>query len=191
MTEQERSLADAAPSSDDAVTPETTDLFEWARGVRPVRKSTVIHNAGHLIARLEQLVNEIEAAPEGKADELIDQFERLRDQVRSGTVVIMEQRSQEWVEEVHRKTLADLGVKPDAGAADLTDEQRLRLGAALVAAQIVEPEGFTADTLLALRESSPLEADRLAELRQRVNATDPATDPVLDMDFSSRRSGRR
>lgn len=36
MTEQERSLADAAPSSDDAVTPETTDLFEWARGVRPV-----------------------------------------------------------------------------------------------------------------------------------------------------------
>lgn len=186
----ERSIADSPEP--DAPTPETFDVAAFAAGHRPGRHSVLVRTRLDLLPDLERLSDRIMAAPDdANVDDLIDEFEALK--ARMLVRFVFEQRSREWVREFYIETAKDLGITGKKGIKDVlsggfTEEQATEVAIRLIAAQCVEPEGVTPDTIRELHEAYPGEVDRLSQAVSDVNAQ---RSEALGLDFSQRRSTSR
>lgn len=166
--------------------PENFDLDAWLDGVRPTRRAVLLYGRSDVIARMEEIAGTIEDADDAEADELVDEFERLKAAfLGSGRWFVVEGRSPEWVDDYRRAAKKELGSKKD----DLTERQKVRVLLGQLAQQIVTPQGVTVAALERLHETAPGELNKLIVAMTYANEQLSGTAKVLSMDFSSRRSG--
>lgn len=187
----ERSLADAATSVDvsPAVTPATFNFDDWVAGVRPTRRKIKLFPQAHLVARLDELAEAIDATPEGEdVDPLIDEFEAVRKQFRDGVWFTVEKRSSESVL-ANRKALAKrLGIKLDEDGDAANTDDSIVLVLHQLANQIVEPAGVTYEHLRAMLTANEGEVNKLVRTLEDVQYKLAENAFVVDRDFSERRS---
>lgn len=193
MSTNERALAEEIPVPDFDTTPEVSlagfDLDAWIAGVRPTRRSIKLYPDGHLVARLEELADQIDNAPDGEnVDALVDEFEQIRTQFHTGVWFTVEKRSSEWIEQFRKQTATRLGLKLDAdgNAADKAVATTLALHQ--LAAQTIEPAGVTAEQLRAMLERNEGELNKLLSTMVNANTKLAQDAGVLTRDFSQRHS---
>jgi hypothetical protein len=177
----ERSLGDPA---DTEPTPETFDVAAYAAGHRPGRHSVQVRQRLDLLPDLEALTDRIMAAPaDANVDDLIDEFDALK--AKMLVRYVFEQRSPEWVREFYKQTALGMGVKVKNGTKDalrgtFTEDQAVEVALRLIAAQCIEPEGVTVESLREFYTADPAAADVNAQRSE-----------ALGLDFSQRRSTSR
>lgn len=190
---EEKSLADVSATvqvEDDLTvdttvepTPEDFDLDAWIAGVRPTRKAIKLFPHANLIARMEQLAQQIDdAGPADDVDPLIDQFEQAKADFKTGVWFVLEQRSQEWVDSFRKRKAKDLKLADEGANAALISIYQ-------IAEQIVQPEDVTFNHLRTLQRSNEGEFAKLIDTLAKTNQTLAERSGVLDRDFSERRSG--
>ncbi len=190
LLSEESPVQDTSVDASVATNPEDFDFPAWLEGVRPTRRGVRLYSRADVIARLEQVADEIDAAPEGAAvNALIDEAEALQDTWRAGVVwVVVEKRSTEWLDDFRERGAKRLGVTLD-GDGECDDKAKAqRLMFEQIAAQIVEPEGFTADHLERLYQANEGEVAKLMNVTRRVNSDLAESSSVVTRDFSQRRS---
>lgn len=198
MQDPDRTLGDITPTvvnTTVAPTPEDFDLAGFMLGVRPTRRAVQLFPHAHLIARLEQLAARIDAAPEGAdVDDLIAEFEQVKDQFEAGIWFEVEKRSSEWVTRFEDDLVRELhlvkkprggGQKPQLSETDQTTVTLHRL-----AAQIVSPAGVTYEMLRQMLEHNEGELAKLMVCMTMANNELAESAEVLTRDFSSRRSAK-
>lgn len=165
--------------------PADFDVDSWLAGVRPTRRSVLLYDRADLLARLDTLATHIESLPDGdEADELIDEFDRVKAEFTDGRWFTVEGRSKEWEAEFRREELTRLGVKRGSeGSA----RQRTKVLLAQLAEQIVDPP-VTAEQLEQLNEANAGELNKLVVAMTFANNQVAEASSVLKLDFSSRRS---
>lgn len=196
MSDDEALLSDETPQADTSVevpvatNPEDFDLTAWMEGVRPTRRGVRLYSRADVIARLEQVADEIDEAPDGSdVNDLIDEAEKLQETFVNGVVwVVVEKRSTEWLDNFREEGAKRLGVtlndKGEVG--DRAKAQRLMFEQ--IAAQVVEPEGFTAEHLERLYDANEGEVTKLMTTTRHVNSQLAESASVVTRDFSQRRS---
>lgn len=170
---------------DTTVTPvaDDFDLDAWLAGVRPTRRSVKLYPHAHLVARMEQIADTIEAAPKTQdVDDLIDEFEQLKTQFRDGIWFTLEKRSSEWQHRWRKDLCKRLNLREDK------DEDLAIIVLHQIAEQIVSPPGVTYNQLRTLRETNEGECNKLMFTLTAVNQVVAEKAAVLDRDFSGRRS---
>ena len=193
----ERSLGEAPeqPEEQPELDPAGYDIADYAGGIRPGRRRVTIQPRPDLYPDLQRLIERIDEAPEdANVDDLIDEFDRLRDLMRVEWV--LERRSPEWTVEFYRQAARDMGVEVKNGAhdvarADFTEEQAAEVGMRCILAQTVETSDghdWTLEDMRRLREVAPEQVDVLADAVAKVNAGHAE---ALTLDFSRRRSTSR
>lgn len=197
MSTDERSLGDKTDETSVEVERGPLSVDEFLQGVRAQRRSVKIRPRADLYATLEQLGDEIDAAPEGEdVDDLLDEYERLGEQFMRTERWTVEQRTPERRRHVRREAAKEIGVEiSEDGERPVQDDpdrtQAARLEAHVIADHIVEPEGVTAAQVRALYDASPGEyakIDRAVVQVMRVIDEEAAAGVLRD--FSSRRSGK-
>lgn len=183
----ERSLADA-PAVAPEVTPEDFDIEAWISGVRPTRRAVKLHPNAHLLARMDEIADEIDSTPEGEdVDGLIDEFEDLKRQFEDGVWFTVEKRSTEWVKQFRKRTAQALGVSLTKGNQAALESAAVTVGLAQVAAQTVSP-AVTLEQLSRMYEVNQGEVNKLVSLVKHVNEDLAEDQAVMTRDFSRRRS---
>jgi hypothetical protein len=191
----EQSLADVETvDSTPHITPQDFSFEEFLNGVRPTRRSVLLYPHAELIARLDQIANQIDAAPEDRnVDDLIDEFERVKAQFHTGVWFTVEKRSSEWVEKFRVDTEKRLGMKRTRSDEDSEPELATRDLATIslhqLAEQIVTPSGVTVAQLQKLMDTNEGELNKLVFAMIEVNTKLAQAAEVLNKDFSRRRSG--
>jgi ribosomal protein L27 len=166
-------------------TPETFDIEAWVAGVRPNRRSVKLHPQAHVVARLEELAEEIDTAPDGRnVDGMIDEFDRLKAQFNDGVWFTVEQRSTEWIEKCRNDIAARLGVKLE----DADRQTSVTIMLQQLAQQVIAPTGVTFQHLQGMFERNEGEVNKLFLAVQQANQQLAETAQVLTRDFSRRRS---
>lgn len=169
------------------VTPEDFDMNEWVAGVRPTRRSVRLFPNAHLIARMEDIARDIEAAAEdSNVDDLIDAYEQAKTDFLNGVTFTLEKRSSEWIENFRAELKARLKLKIDQDDSSEKDVMTALLHQ--LAEQIVTPSGVTPENLRSLYEANEGELNKLIVAMTTVNASLAQSAKVLDLDFSQRRS---
>lgn len=133
----------------------TFDFTAWVAGVKPTRRSVKIYGRADLIAVIDELGDALAVAVEAAKDPEASLAERddvarleadleraYADFTASGIRVVIEGRSEEWLE----STKKQLEAKGVTDGVDISLHQ--------LAQQVVSPAGVTADALKALREKS-------------------------------------
>lgn len=119
------------------------DLAAWFAGVTANRRACTLYARGDLQAARDALIEDISDAEEvgPRASDLREELAEANAQIEASSLrVVIEGRDEEWID-VQRKRLKKAGV---------TDKVTQELH--MIAAQIVEPEGVTADMLIAFRK---------------------------------------
>lgn len=178
-------LGSSTDVTPDLPTPADFDVDSWLAGVRRPRRAVVLYQRADLLARMDEIVAQIEALPDGdEVDALIDEYEELRDEFKQGRTFVVEGRSQEWVAEFRKRRLAAMGVRKGEGD---RDQKRAALLDQL-AEQIVTPH-VTAEQLDRLEDVANGELMKLVVAMEFANQQVAESAGVLKLDFSSRRSG--
>jgi hypothetical protein len=188
----ERSLAEVVEiESTPPATPQDFDLAAFLGGVRPTRRSVQLHAHGHLIARLEQIAAQIDAAPQGAdVDALIDEFEETKTRFKAGVWFTVEKRSSEWVDHFRAEQHKQMGhrkAKNDDGDEAWSQADELTVSLHQLAAQTVEPK-VTYEQLRQLLDDNEGELNKLMLCMINVNTRLAQASEVLTRDFSLRRS---
>lgn len=191
----ERSIGDKADDkTEESVAAERGPLSvgEFLQGVRAQRRAVKIRPNLHLLSDMQRLVDEIESAPADQdVDDLIDRYEETKGQFLAVEWWTVEQRTHERRSHVRREAAKALDVELDEGDNVPSDDREVaaKLEAAVIADHIVEPEGVTAEQVMALYEASPGEYTKIEQaIVQTMRILDEdATKGVL-RDFSLRRS---
>ncbi|MGO1607591.1 MAG: hypothetical protein ACTHXF_08950 [Brevibacterium yomogidense] len=187
----ERSLADKAPEETAAeeprdVTvkpaPEGFDFAAFVSGIRPTRRAVRVYARGDLAAERDVLRAEIQAAQDQQAKAA--EIKRLRDSLAAvtremnadGAVIdiVLEGRSSETVTKLHE------ALEKDIPGEDRQAERDLHM----VAAQVVAPEGVTAELLGQIRAVSEPQWQQLIFAAAEASTTSGVVTP----DFSRGRS---
>ena len=188
--DDERSLADEAPEQDTAprdVTvkplPEDFSFADFVAGIRPTRRAVRVYARGDLAAERDILRAQIQAAQDQQAK--APEIKKLRDSLAAITAemnadgsvidIVVEGRSSEAV-----KKLSE-ALEDDIPGEDKQAERDLHM----VAAQVVAPEGVTADLLGQIRALSEPQWQQLIFACAEANTTAGVATP----DFSRGRSG--
>ncbi len=157
-----RPLDPAAPLP---LEPEKFDLAAWIAGVRPARRATTVYARPDLLADLDLLAERYALTSPASPDRptLEQQMRDLREQVEaSGLDIIVEARSEEL-----RQTMAQALEKDGMKAADI-DYQL-----AMIASQIIQPDGLDSATLKKLYEISPVQVAKIAQAATAANTEAP------------------
>lgn len=170
--------------------PEDYDFAAMVAGVRPTRARVRIRPASHLLARLEELAERIDALPadEDVPDDLADEWEQTKTAYDRTFVVVVEGRSTDWSKQFV-KDQKSRGINParKGMSEDERTEHTKRLWYAQIAAQIVHPtRGVTDESVAALFAANEPEGDKLWRAVQQVNRQPAGDGP----DFSRRPSRR-
>ena len=157
-----RPLDPAAPLP---LEPEKFDLAAWIAGVRPARRATTVYARPDLLADLDLLAERYALTSPASPDRptLEQQMRDLREQVEaSGLDIIVEARSEEL-----RQTMAQALEKDGLKATDI-DYQL-----AMIASQIIQPDGLDSATLKKLYEISPVQVAKIAQAATAANTEAP------------------
>ena len=157
-----RPLDPAAPLP---LEPEKFDLAAWIAGVRPARRATTVYARPDLLADLDLLAERYALTSPASPDRptLEQQMRDLREQVEaSGLDIIVEARSEEL-----RQTMAQALEKDGMKATDI-DYQL-----AMIASQIIQPDGLDSATLKKLYEISPVQVAKIAQAATAANTEAP------------------
>lgn len=189
--ESESALDDFIEDVPVALDVEDYDFGAMVAGVRATRKRVRIRPQGHLLARLEELAEEIDATPEDEdiPEDLAAEWAETKAAYERTFVVVVEGRSSDWAKEFARQMKAH-GINPQRKG--ISDEARVeqtkKLWHAQIAAQIVHPTvGVTAEAVSAIFAAAEPEGDKLWRAVQTVNSQPSGESP----DFSRRPSGTR
>lgn len=151
MIEDEMSLDEKTPAEKESDLEERArsfDLEAWLNGLSRLRRAVTLYSDLGANAELDVLrTRETELRESGASRDEIEEVAARRRQVAkritdSAVDVVLEGRSAEWLNEMRRKVTAE-GKEPTAGLLEI------------IAAQIVQPEGITADVLAVINEKSP------------------------------------
>lgn len=157
-----RPLDPAAPLP---LEPEKFDLAVWIAGVRPARRATTVYARPDLLADLDLLAERYAlTSPASPARPALEQQMRdLREQVEaSGLDIIVEAHSEEL-----RQTMAQALEKDGMKATDI-DYQL-----AMIASQIIQPDGLDSATLKKLYGISPVQVAKIAQAATAANTEAP------------------
>lgn len=157
-----RPLDPAAPLP---LEPEKFDLAAWIAGVRPARRATTVYARPDLLADLDLLAERYALTSPASPDRptLEQQMRDLREQVEaSGLDIIVEARSEEL-----RQTMAQALEKDGMKTTDI-DYQL-----AMIASQIIQPDGLDSATLKKLYEISPVQVAKIAQAATAANTEAP------------------
>lgn len=157
----------ATPQTQDTTPdPATFDLAAWVEGVIPATRTVVLYARGDLFGTLSRLTADL---TEAKAAADTERKRRIRDEISAVTrelkdsslAVTVQGRSTDWITRF-RADHAEEGKTED----DLVMEQ--------IAAQIIDPPGFTLQLLRTLRDRIEPQIVDLVSAVAAVNATKPA-----------------
>lgn len=196
---EERSLADPPreePSTERDASPALNltnfDLDAWVLGVRPTRRSVKLYPQADLVARMEQLADQIDSTPKDvDVDDLLAEFERLRTQFRDGVWFTVERRSSEWEKHFRTTTAKRLGMTLDKDGDPVGQDDTMTLVLHQMVEQIIGPPGVTYAHLRSLYEANEGELTKLLNTWQNVQRNLAESAGVLKRDFSGRRSPER
>lgn len=173
-TSPDTTLGDVVDKTPAQFTPADFDISSFLDGVRPYRRSVRLRLRGDLVARLDEIVQEIEDLPEDEpADDLIDEYERLRDEYTQGTWFTVEQRSVEWINKMQKSLPKELGIKvtkDEAGNDVMSEEDTFTFWLHRLAAQVVVPSDVTGEKLRTIAENCEPEFLKLASALNEVNS---------------------
>ena len=155
--------APAAQVEDEPVAPANFDFAAWVAGSRPARRSVMVYQRPDLLADLDEVMElESRAATEAERNELLERGQAIAAEMTASRLrIVVEARSSSWQQELVSK-LTEAGITDDT-------ERLLRL----TAAQVVEPEGVTFETLQALAEASEPQAVKIVQARTLANESAP------------------
>lgn len=147
--------APAAPETDETkLNPETFDLAAWIDGVQPVKHAVKIYARGSLLAELDIIKGELDNAKLAKnyglVKELGDRAAEIAAALEDSALTV---KVVAWSQD-----RIDAFMEP-LKAAGMSDEDRV---IEQVAAQVTEPEGFTADQYRTLLERVRPQAETIA-----------------------------
>lgn len=195
-TTSERSLADDDTQDVTSDRPDlTTD--EVLAGFRAQRRAVKLRPNAHLLADMQQLVDQIDEAPQGAdVDALIDQYEGLRGRFEQVEWWVVEQRTEERRQKIREDAAKALGYEHVDGnprGLIVDDPGRVKeqkVETHVIVDHIVSPEGVTADDIWSMYQQSVGEWSKVERSIVQVQRIldDAAAGEVL-RDFSSRRSG--
>lgn len=169
-----------------AADPEAFDVGAMVAGVRATRLRVKVQPNAHLLERLQEIADEIDAFPtdDDVPDGLIEEWVETKADFDHIDVYVIEGRTSDWVRQFH-KDLKAQGVNPDRKG--LSGQERIehnkRQIHAQIAAQIVSPEGVTEQEISQLYASNEPQGDLLFQAVKAAN-----TRPVKELtpDFSQR-----
>lgn len=141
MPDEDRTFADSGADAfvkpeTPKLTPETFNFDAWLDGITPIRRSVTVYGDGHTQAEIDELTRREAALPAGdERGHVRARLAELTQQIADSAVVfVIEGRTQDWVSQQVKALKADK--VPDDIA-----------GLHITAAQIVSPEGVTAEAL--------------------------------------------
>ena len=155
--------APAAQVEDEPVAPANFDFAAWVAGSRPARRSVMVYQRPDLLADLDEVMElESRAATEAERNELLERGKAIAAEMTASRLrIVVEARSSSWQQELVSK-LTEAGITDDT-------ERLLHL----TAAQVVEPEGVTFETLRALAEVSEPQVVKIVQARTLANESAP------------------
>ena len=179
-------LSDTAPTEpetpevtlEDAPDPKTFDFAAFVAGIRPTRRAVTIYSRGDLAAERDLLAARISESQDAQrpAKERTAMQKRLKEITEEITAsaidVVVEGRSSEWVSKLNQALVKD-GV----------DDGVVR-SSHIIAEQVVQPEGVTAELLEQIRKVSEPQWVALSQATTSANNGQGVTP-----DFSRGRSG--
>lgn len=146
MSDEDRTFADSGTevpveSESPELEPESFDFVAWLAGATPIRKSVTIYADGAAQAKVDQLLHREAMLPAGTERdavrrELVDLHRRIE---HSAATFVIEGRTSDWISATAK------ALKKDKVPDDMA-------GLHLTAAQIVSPEGVTAEGLQKLSQ---------------------------------------
>ncbi|MDO5534115.1 MAG: hypothetical protein Q4F65_05640 [Propionibacteriaceae bacterium] len=166
--------------------PATFDVGAFVAGVRGTRMRVKIQPNAHLLARLQELADEIDACPSDDEipDELVNEWLDTKAAFDDVRVFVVEGRSVDWARQFAKDAKAR-GINPQRKGLsdDAVVEHTKRLWHEQIAAQVVSPAEVVPEDIAALYAQSEVEGDKLWRAVQAVNSQ-----PVekLVPDFSRR-----
>lgn len=162
--------------------PAKINLHSLVHGILPVTATVRIHDG----SRLTVLADQIDSCPsdDDVPDALVEEWLATKARFDEGEQVTVQAWGEERIALFYAEMNERLGGHPgpDTPTAEVL-RRSFRMDAAQIAAQIVTPEGKTADWVAALRESAPGE---FAKLKKAVTRVNTQSAKVLVPDFSDR-----
>ena len=151
----------------------------WLSGVRPTRRSETIYARLDLQAEIDRMAEMEIRATDGRGDEYRQRaIELTAELVASGIPFVLEARSAEWIQSFH-DDLDKRGIKDES--ARIVEQ---------IAAQVISPEGVTAEDLAALYEITPAQVTKLVQALVNVNTAVPVINPRFSRPSSGAPSGK-
>lgn len=196
MSNEERSLADAAEAQDEPkvvdaslaeVSVEDFDVDAFLDGVRPTRRAVKLYQRADLVGPLEERVQELETA--GEDPEQDEQVKALYAQFHaSGKWFTVEKRSSEWERKFRKDTARALDITLDDDGNVSNAEDGLTLSLAQAAAQTIIPSGVTTEKLRKFWNTNQNEVAKLFMAVQLANQQTAEQSRVVAPDFSRKPS---
>lgn len=148
------------------LTPEKFDFAAWVAGATPIRKSVTIYADGQVQAEIDVLKQREAMLPAGDEREsvrahLVELYRRVQ---ASAATFVLEGRTSEWVQQKAK----------ELKKADIPDDIA---GLHIAAAQIISPDGVTADGLHALAQVNEQAVNELMRAAVEVNTRPIGLDP--------------
>lgn len=141
MSDEDRTFADSGAEAfvkpeTPKLAPEKFDFSAWLDGITPVRRSVTVYGDGHAQAEIDELARREATLPAGEErGHVRARLTELTQQIADSAVIfVIEGRTQDWVSQQVE------ALKRDKVPDDIA-------GLHITAAQIVSPEGVTADGL--------------------------------------------
>ena len=156
---------DETGAKPEALSPETFDLAAWVDGVQPVTHSVTLYSRGDLVADLDVIRERIRHARDSRDTQAVEELTRQAREIvtaldESALDVVVVGWSQDRIDAFRNE-------KREGGL----DEQAVSL--AQVAAQVIQPEGFTTAMLETLFERIGPQAQQIVAAVSAANSQAP------------------
>lgn len=141
-------------AEEEKLTPENLNLDEWVNGLLPVKRACTIYARVDLLAVLDTARERIRIAKKHGQDtsEIEAEAREAAEQIEQTALTIVVQA---WSQAKIKRFADDMKAK---GVTDVDE-----IGLHQIAAQVVSPAGFTADTLRVIEENSPQQASLIVQ----------------------------
>lgn len=161
MTEESIGETSVKTQTEDALDATTFDVAAWVAGVKPVRRATTVYGRVDLLADMDLLHEQINAAKieedYARVTELRRKCEKVAETIQASAVdIVVEGWGADRLKQFHDQ-LKEVDVERE-------DAYLMQ-----IAAQIVEPVGFTADLVRQLFEVSPQQGNQIFGIVSQAN----------------------
>lgn len=149
------------------------NLLEWVQGVRPIRRVVTLYQRLDLLADRDMLGSQLQDARLAGDEDLA---EGLRTQIRALTDKVKESAVNVTLAGVTTSRYQEILDEAKAAPEVVTAEDVV---AYQIAAQIVEPEGFTYEVVKMLDEQMPVQMGKVGTAWAQINTTTPDVEATI------------